>query len=302
MALTGKQYSIAAGEHAATVVEVGAGLRRYTHRGVDVTGTYADDEIPPRGCGAVLVPWPNRLRGGKYEFDGKQYQLGLTEPARGNAIHGLARWARWVPVEVSESAVTLGIDLVPQTGWLFQVHVEVSYQLDAATGLTVTLLARNDGTNRAPFGAGCHPYLSVRNQPLNEVTLTVPAAQRLVVDSAQLPVDAQDVAGTRYDLRDGRKLGELRLDDGFAGLVTTGGRGRAAVRTSAGGAELWFDASFGYLQVFTVDDLAHGVPAIAIEPMTCPADAFNTGTGLIVLEPGGSWTGSWGITPDRTAG
>jgi aldose 1-epimerase len=50
--------------------------------------------------------------------------------------------------------------------------------------------------------------------------------------------------------------------------------------------------------VFTVDDLAHGVPAIAIEPMTCPADAFNTGTGLMVLEPGASWTGSWGITPD----
>jgi aldose 1-epimerase len=298
MALTGKQYPIVAGDHAATVVEVGAGLRRYTHRGLDVTGTYAEDEIPPRGCGAVLVPWPNRLRAGRYEFDGRQYQLALTEPARGNAIHGLARWTRWTPVAVDESAVTLGVDLVPQTGWLFEVHVEVTYRLDADTGLTVTVLARNDGTSRAPFGAGFHPYLSVRDQPLDEATLTVPTAQRLIVDSAQLPVEVEDVAGTQYDLRNGRQLGGLRLDDGFRATGPTSDRGTAAVRTSAGGAQLWFDASFGYLQVFTVDDLAHGVPAIAIEPMTCPADAFNTGTGLIVLEPGASWTGSWGITPD----
>jgi len=80
MALTGRQFTIAAGDHEATVVEVGAGLRRYAHRGVDVTFTYGDGDLPPKGCGAVLVPWPNRLRGGKYTFDGKAYQLPLSEP------------------------------------------------------------------------------------------------------------------------------------------------------------------------------------------------------------------------------
>ena len=70
-----------------------------------------------------------------------------------------------------------------------------------------------------------------------------------------------------------------------------------ASESASGGAELWFDAAFGYLQVFTVDDLHDGLAAVAIEPMTCPADAFNSGVGLIIIQPGGYWSGSWGITP-----
>ena len=88
-----------------------------------------------------------------------------------------------------------------------------------------------------------------------------------------------------------------RFDDAFTALSTVDGRGVAEVHTTSGGARLWFDETFQYLQVFTIDDLAHGVPAVAIEPMTCPADAFNSGSGLIVLEPGGMWTGSWGVEP-----
>ena len=72
MALTGRQFTIAAGEHEATIVEVGAGLRRYTLRGVDVTCTYGEDVLPPKCCGVTLVPWPNRLRGGRYTFDGRR--------------------------------------------------------------------------------------------------------------------------------------------------------------------------------------------------------------------------------------
>jgi aldose 1-epimerase len=87
------------------------------------------------------------------------------------------------------------------------------------------------------------------------------------------------------------------MDTGFTGLVTADGRGEAVVRTRSGGARIWFDETFGYLQVFTPDVLAQGRPAVAVEPMTCAPDAFNTGAGLIVLEPGGSWSGSWGIAP-----
>src|SRR5258707_417490 len=126
-ALSGTQYELVAGEFAATVVEVGAGLRRFTFRGIDVTVPYGRDVLPPKGAGAVLVPWPNRLRNGHYSFAGQSYQLALTEPAQRNAIHGLARWVRWTPLIVTPDSVTLGVDLVPQTGWLFQVRVEVTY-------------------------------------------------------------------------------------------------------------------------------------------------------------------------------
>jgi aldose 1-epimerase len=297
MALTGEQYSLVAGDFEATVVEVGGGLRALRHRGVELTVPYGEDELPPKGTGATLVPWPNRLRGGRYGFDGVDYQVALTEPTAGNAIHGLARWIRWSLVDLEPAAVTLATDLVPQTGWPFQVRVEITYALHSDDGLTVTLRASNHGPQRAPFGAGFHPYLSVHGRPLAEVSVQVPAATRLLVDPAQIPVGIEAVEGTPYDLRAGRALGELRLDDGFTELNADGGHSTVRVSTEQGGAALWFDSGFGYVQVFTPDELAHGHAGVAVEPMTGPADAFNSGDGLIVLEPGAAWSGSWGIYP-----
>ncbi|MBV9594968.1 MAG: aldose 1-epimerase family protein [Actinobacteria bacterium] len=295
MALSGEQFSLSAGDFAATVVEVGAGLRQLRHRGEDVTVPYGTDELPPKGDGAVLVPWPNRLRGGRYTFGGSSYQLALTDPATGNAIHGLGRWARWSAVRHEADAVTLGIDLVPQTGWLFEIHVEITYALDAARGLHVRLAATNTGSMPAPFGAGCHPYVALHGHRLDDVTVRVPAEQRLVLDDAQIPIGTQPVEGTRFDLRTGVRLGSERFDDGFAEVSHPGGRGEVDVATPSGGARIWFDEAFHYLQVFTFDELRPGVGGVAVEPMTCPADAFNSGTGLLVLQPSESWSGQWGI-------
>jgi aldose 1-epimerase len=297
MAMTGRQFTIAAGEHEATIVEVGAGLRRYAVGGVDVTCTYPDGMLVPKCCGVTLVPWPNRIRGGRYTFDGVAQQLALTEPATGNAIHGLGRWARWAKVRQEPDALTLRLDIVPTNGYPFEVRAEVTYAVDAEHGLAVTTSARNTGAVRVPFGAGAHPYLSTRGHSLDDTTLRVPAREMLVVDDVQVPIDVRPVAKTEYDLRRGKRLREQRFDTGFTGLITTDGRGRAEVRTRAGGAQLWFDDTFKFLQVFTLDALTPGQPGIAVEPMTCAPDSFNSGAGLIVLEPAGSWQGSWGIVP-----
>ncbi|PZS24765.1 MAG: hypothetical protein DLM58_23920 [Pseudonocardiales bacterium] len=296
MAMTGQQFDIAAGDHEVTVVEVGAGLRRYAYRGVDVTMTYSEIELPPKGCGIVLVPWPNRLRGGRYTFDGTPQQLALTEPLAANAIHGLGRWARWTPMRHEPSVVTLALDVVPQPGWPFQVRVEVTYALDAEHGLSVSAVARNSGMERAPFGAGFHPYLSTHGHGFGDVTVKVPARERIVLDDAKVPIGLQPVAGTKFDLRRGKRLSDLRLDDGYSGFPTVGGRSAIEVRTRSGGAQLWFDETFRYVQIFTLD-LGAGQAGVAVEPMTCPADAFNSGTSLIVLGQGEAWTGSWGIQP-----
>jgi aldose 1-epimerase len=295
--LTGRQFVIEAGKHRATVVEVGAGLQRYTFDGADVTCTYAEDELPPKGCGITLVPWPNRIRGGKYTFEGTSYQLALTEPAARNAIHGLGRWARWAEVSHDRDRVVLQLDIVPQNGYPFEVRAEVTYSVDEEYGLQVTLRGQNLGRGRAPFGAGSHPYLSTRGHALADTRLQLPARELLVVDDKQVPVGVRPVAGGDKDFRRGRRLRALRMDDGFTGLITSEGRGAAEVRTPAGGAQLWFDETFQFLQVFTLDALTRNRPGIAIEPMTCAPNAFNTGAGLIILEPGGTWTGSWGILP-----
>jgi aldose 1-epimerase len=297
MAMTGRQFTISAGDHEVTVVEVGAGLRRYTVGGIDVTGTYADDAVPPKGCGAVLVPWPNRVRAGRYRFDGVEQRLPLSEPALGNASHGLARWVRWTAVRHEAALLTMAVDLVPQPGYPFEVRVEVTYSLHPVTGLAVVATAVNHGSARAPFGAGFHPYLSTRGKPVGDVRLKVPARERLLVDDALVPVGRQSVAGSPYDLRRGPRLRDLRLDDAFTGLGFDHGRATVELQTRAGGARVWFDEAFRFVQVFTLDLLADGRPGVAVEPMTCAANAFNSGDGLIVLEPGGGWTGTWGIQP-----
>ena len=232
MTLTGEQFEIGAGEFRATITEVGAGLRGFTHRGVDVTVPFDADELPPWCCGAVLVPWPNRIRDGRYTFLGESQQLALTEPDKHNAIHGLGRWARWTASVRQGDRVTLALDVVPQKGFPFEVRVEVTYALHAELGLSVSASAHNHGTRPAPFGAGFHPYLSTRGAALDATTVRIPAAERLLMDEAQVPVGVQSVEGTPHDLRAGKQLGTFRMDDGFTGLA---GRGRPRVGRGARG-------------------------------------------------------------------
>ena len=253
--------------------------------------------MPPKCCGGVLVPWPNRLRGGRYSFGGVSYQLPLTEPARATPSMVWPVGPAGCRLRKDRHRSRSPSTWCRRSAWPFEVRVEVTYALHPEFGLVVTARASNYGVSPVPFGAGFHPYLSLHGQPLKDVTLMIPASRRLLLDEALVPVGVQDVTNTPYDLRLGQKLSALRLDDALTGLAVRDGRGTAEVRTRSGGARVWFDETFQYLQVFTADDFRGGVPAVAVEPMTCPADAFNSGVGLIIIQSGGSWSGSWGITP-----
>jgi aldose 1-epimerase len=299
MSLSGQQFRIAAGAHAATIAEVGASIRSYTFHGRDVTLPYGEDVISPKGSGAVLVPWPNRIREGQYTFDGVQQQLALSEPAKRNATHGLARWTRWTPVRQTPESVTLGTDVVPQPGWPFELRVDVTYTLDERDGLQVGAIARNMGARRLPFGIGFHPYIAIGNHDMSTASIRLAAGERLVVDEAAIPIGRRAVKGSEYDLYLGRPLGRLRLDDAFTDLERDES-GHASVVVHAGaddGGQVWMDAGFRFAQVFTAEALTDGRSGIAVEPMTCPADAFNSGDGLLVLAPRDEWAGTWGIRP-----
>jgi aldose 1-epimerase len=297
MTPSGQQFGIAAGDLAAIVTEVGATLRSFTQGGVDVTVPYPEDALAPRCAGTVLVPWPNRLRGGRYTFEGELMQLALSEPDRGNAIHGLGRWSRWTPLLHEQSRVTLAFDIPPQKGYPFEVLVEVTYTLHAELGLSVSFSATNHGRRAAPFGVGWHPYLSTRDVVLDAMTVQLPARERLLLDDGGVPIGTRSVAKSPYDLRRGRKLNGLRMDDAFTSLRLNERHANAEVRAKKTGARVWCDETFRYLQVFTAENVINGHAGVAIEPMTCAPDAFNSTAGLIVLEPGGTWAGSCGIAP-----
>src|SRR5438034_6318 len=191
---SGTQWTIDRAGHRAVVVEVGGGLRAYGVDGVDVVDGYAEPELCPGAAGQILAPWPNRIRDGRYTFDGHGYQLGLTEPSRHNAMHGLVRWSRWRTAAnddgAGDGAITVEHELVPQPGYPWPLLLRPTWTVGA-------------------------------------------------------------------------------------------------------------DEAFGWWQVFTSD--TQPAPrqrrSVAVEPMTCPPDAFRSGRDVVSLEPGETWRGRWGISP-----
>jgi aldose 1-epimerase len=294
MALSGARYSIAAGHYRGAVSDVGAGLAGLWYDDQPVTVDYPADSLPPMSSGTVLMPWPNRIRDGRYTFDGLEQQLPLTEPPTMNASHGLVKWERWLIAEQDEASVTLALDLVPQRGYPFELSMTIRYAVSDDSGLTVESSVRNVGSSAAPFGAGFHPYIDLGAHDLDHAELQIPAKTMLTVDDRKVPVGRLPVAGTPYELADLRPLGTLRLDHAFMDLTDQ----RAVVRVGGRSTEVWWDEKFGCVQVFTPPEITPGRRAIAIEPMSCPANAFNTGDGLVRLQPGDQWTGSWGIRLD----
>jgi aldose 1-epimerase len=295
---SGEQFSIAHGGQRAAVVEVGGGIRCYDVHDRPVLDPYPVGAMCDGGHGSPLIPWPNRLRDGRYRFDGTDHQLPLTEPQLANAIHGLVRWQPWRCVEHDPERVAMGVRIYPQSGYPFALDVRIEYSL-GSDGLVVRTVGENFGERACPFGSGQHPYLSPGTGTVDECVLEFAAGTRLVTDERQLPVGREAVQGGPFDFRGGRRIGDLVIDAAFAD-VARDGSGRATVRlTGPDGAtvELWADSSYPVIQLFTGDTLA---PArrrlgLAAEPMTCPPNAFQTGEGLLRLEPGDTVTSTWGV-------
>ena len=295
---SGNQYEISAGPHRATVVEVGGAIRTYSVDGRQVLDPFPVDAMADGAHGTPLIPWPNRLAGGRYSFAGKDYQVALTEPEKGNAIHGFLRWRPWQPVEQAADRIVMGTRLYPLSGYPFTLDVQVEYAL-ADDGLTVRTTATNLGDEACPYACGQHPYLSPGDGLIDDCVLTLEADTRIDTDDErQLPTGAVPVEGTPYDFRAGKRLGDLAIDHAFTDL-SRDADGRAWERlagTDGRNAELWVDDSYSLIQVFTGDTLAPGRRrrGLGAEPMTCPPNGLQTGEGVIVLEPGEGVTTTWG--------
>lgn len=300
---SGEQWTIRHGDHEAVIVQVGGGVRSYTFHGRHVVAGYPPDAKCPAGRGQLLMPWPNRIRDGRYSISGQSHQLALSEPERANAIHGLVRWATWSPLSQTSDTITLVCRLPPQQGWEWSLDLFISYAL-TDEGLVVTPRAVNVGTGAAPFGFGAHPYLTVGEDRVDEVELGIPAGSLLEVDDRLLPKGIATVGRTERDFREPRLVGETVLDTAFTNVAADAdGRWRVtlAYPGTSRAVTVWADAAaYPWLQVFTGDALPPGerrTSGIAVEPMTCAPDAFNSGDGLLVLAPGQQFTASWGITP-----
>jgi aldose 1-epimerase len=299
---TGPQQVIEYGDYRAVLTGVGAGLRGLSHRGRPLVMKHAVDQTPPGGAGQLLVPWPNRIRDGRYTFDGQAQQLDISEPPNHNASHGFVRWLPWRVVAEDAASVRFGLRLYPMHGYPHILELTASYEL-GEDGLGVSVTAHNVGPTAAPYGIGAHPYLTLGRGPgsVDDLVLELPADTLLKVDERMIPTgEREDVSGGPYDFRKPRGIGDTRLDTAFTGLRRDPD-GRARVRlTSADGSrgvEMWVGEEIGWLQVYSADGLPGGYrrAGVAVEPMSCPPNAFATGEDLIRLEAGERVAHSWGI-------
>jgi aldose 1-epimerase len=300
IAPTGAQIEIAAADQRVVIVEVGGDLRSFSASGREILDGYRIDEMCPSGRGQVLIPWPNRIQDGTYEFDGTRHQLPLNELDNRNALHGLVRWASWTVRERHPNRVVMEHVLHPQPGYPFSLFLCIDYVL-SASGLSVTTTATNVGTETCPFGSGAHPYLKLGTPTVDSLILRAPGQTVLHSDQRGIPIGATPVKGTEYDFRVARPIGSSKLDNAYTNLER-GEVGLARVELQNPEADakltLWVDKSYEYLMLFTGDSLTDvNRRSLAVEPMTCPPNAFRTGEALIRLEPGSSFTGAWGITP-----
>jgi aldose 1-epimerase len=300
IAPSGQQHALLHGDQRAVVVEVGGGVRSYQVSGRAVLDGYAEHEMVTAARGQPLIPWPNRLHGRTYTWDGASYTVPLDEPEKGNALHGLCRFRNWDAERHDDASVTMRLRLHPSPPYPFALDLAVHYRLHD-DGLHVQTAATNIGDTDAPYAQGAHPYITVGDL-LDDAVLTVPGATRLMTDDNQIPIGAEAVAGTAYDFRNGWRLGDLQIDHAYTDLARSPNGRATVVLASADGSRsvsVWADESYPYLEVFTGDtvpDEHRRRRGLGVEPMTAPPNAFVTGEQIIRLRPGQTVIGRWGIT------
>ena len=297
--LTGREILLQHGSYAASIVTLGASLRALEHDGRPLVVAFEPGELRPVFRGALLAPWPNRVVDGRYTFDGAEQQLPLSEPDRGHALHGLLAWTDWGVTSVTEDTATLTAELAPCAGYPHRIVVECTYAL-SDDGLTTTTAAWSLW-DRAPYGVSAHPYLTAGGASLDATVLTLPA-ERFIETSGErlLPAGERDVAEAPWpDFREPTAIGSASVDHAFTGLLRDDvGQARVRLEAPDGFAvEMSWGPELGWVQVHTADrpEPELNRAGLAVEPMTCPPDAFSSGEGLVVLEPGQRHTAAWTI-------
>lgn len=294
---TGERIELANGPARAEVGTIAATLCSLRIGGVAITEPIGVDESSAFCNGTVLVPWPNRVRDARWSHEGRVLQLDVTEPARGNALHGLLQFTEHEVRERTDASVTLGAAVAPQQGWPFLLDSWVRFEL-LPDGIDVTHGVANNGEASAPYATGSHPFLRIGDVPVGELSFSVPAASYFAVDDRLNPTGELAVTDTTFDLRKPRLVSDLKLDTAFGGLNTTDRVSAVLAARDGSTVTVLQDDDWEYLQVFTTD-IYPGPDgpntAIAVEPMTAPPDALNSGLGLRWLEPGELWEGSWGL-------
>ncbi len=285
----------------AIIARIGAALVSWTANDVELVEPGHLDAVGPYCEGIVMAPWPNRLEDGKWSYQGKTLEFPINIQNQQNANHGLLIDFPYDLVEQTDSSVTLGALIHARMAYPFNVYTTVKYEL-SASGMTVTHTAENQSEEAAPYAVGGHPYFQIAGIPTADLILRSDAATVLDVNERQIPIGTSATAGTRFDMREGVRIGDNFYDHGFTDLPRDE-KGLAHTYLTAPdgrGFDIWQDAEFKHVVIFTpdfywdesIDAKRH---AVAIEPQTSGANSFKTGEDLKWLNKGEKFAATWGV-------
>lgn len=273
------------GNSRALIDPAGSALVSLILRGKELIPRASEPRHPYHGV--ALAPWPNRIANGKYSFNGANYQLPLNEPF-GNALHGFS-FATVASAEApSANSLVLTHSIAPRTDYPFSLSISLRFEI-SETELRVTTSATNTGEKSAPVGLGTHPFFVFDEKS----ELTVNAKTAAIHDSNMMPraeVPAEEVG---FKAGFARSINKLPLDVQFSQIDET----CASLVTKDHGFEV-FQQGANWLMIYTTEEFnwADGrTKAVAIEPQTCAADAFNSGEGLVILQPSERFEYLWGV-------
>lgn len=296
--MTGTEVHLTHGRYSAVVTVRGGALRELRFGDRNIVVGFGPEGAVPDYRGVICAPWPNRLADGTYTYAGKSYAATVNEPERGSALHGLAIHLPWEVREAAADRAVLACHIPAGPGYPGTLDLTVTYSL-SDDGLHGTVHAVNTGTVAAPYGVCPHPYLVAGPSPLDDWSLELPAGTYLeVTPDRLLPVGLRQVDAGAFDFRSPGRLGTVKIDHAFTD-ISRDAAGLARVRVldpSGTGVELEWGAEWPWVQVHTGDKpVGPDRLGLAVEPMTCPPDALNSGTDLIHLQPGQSHSAAWTI-------
>ncbi|HDL4945856.1 TPA: aldose-1-epimerase, partial [Escherichia coli] len=281
MHCSGQTVSLAAGDYHATIVTVGAGLAELTFQGCHLVIPHKPEEMPLAHLGKVLIPWPNRIANGCYRYQGQEYQLPINEHSSKAAIHGLLAWRDWQISELTATSVTLTAFLPPSYGYPFMLASQVVYSLNARTGLSVEIASQNIGTVTAPYGVGIHPYLTCNLTSVDEYLFQLPANQVYAVDEHANPTTLHHVDELDLNFMQAKKIAATKIDHTFK---TANDLWEITITHPQQALSVSLCSDQPWVQIYSGKKLQR--QGLAVEPMSCPPNAFNSGLDLLLLEPG----------------
>ena len=289
------------GELVAQISRVGAALRYLSIDGAELVQSGDVDSLSPFCEGVIMSPWPNRIDGGKWTYQGRILELPINLHNQQNANHGLLMEHHYEVLAQTESSVTLGALIHARLGYPFNVQTSVTYEL-VEGGLRISHTAENLSTADAPYALGGHPYFKIAGVDTEDLFLRSDAATVLVVDDRQIPTGTMPTAHSRFDMRSGVRVGDNFYDHDFTDLPRdSDGLAHTYLTAPDGrGFDIWQDENFKHVVIFTPDFYFANLGdakrfACAIEPQTSGPNSFNSGQDLIWLKQGQKFSATWGV-------